>query len=106
MNNEGLIGVEPILFNKDEFLNSKNIWGIEDNVIDIGDIANEPANICVYPKIDPKITIKINGKIKAKKGPKKFFQKDSFINLNKGFVPLKKPKNCLGKVEIFKVDII
>lgn len=87
MKSDGLIGVQPILFNKLEFLNSNINCGIDVNVTAIGEIESEPDNIWLYPKIFPKIAININGNINAKNGPKKPFQNDFCIKFHKGLWP-------------------
>jgi hypothetical protein len=77
-----LIGVEPILFKRDDFLNSKILLGNVIREIPIGPIIRDPPNTWSYPNKLPKIDIKIRGKKNAKKGPKIPLQKEWLIKLS------------------------
>jgi hypothetical protein len=80
-NFEGLIGVVPILFNRDEFLNSKILCGINTNPIVSILIATPPGKKNSLPKVEPKKSNIIKGNINANKGPMAPFQKYLFTNL-------------------------
>ncbi|MGL4342981.1 MAG: hypothetical protein ACRCRZ_00210 [Metamycoplasmataceae bacterium] len=65
----GFIGVDPILFNNEEFLNSKIDCGIKISIVDKIGILNIPGTNNEGPIILPKKVNKIIGNAKVKKGP-------------------------------------
>ena len=62
-----------------------------------------PPNISTYPINDPTIEINITGNIKTKNGPKKFLQKDFWINFINGMKPKKNLKFKLFPMFITKI---
>lgn len=60
-NIHGLIGVAPILFKIEEFLNSKTVWGIKTNRVDNVGIAKAPGIMYSGPIILPINNTKSNG---------------------------------------------